>query len=124
MERKYDLEDRLINFGVVMIKTAENLPKSFAGNHLAGQMIRSGTAPALHYGEAIAAESRNDFIHKMKIALKELRETNNCLKIINHLKWINEQSMLSELKECNELIAIFVKSITTAQKNKQLIREK
>ncbi len=99
-----------------MIKTAETLPKSFAGNHLAGQMIRSGTAPALQYGEAIAAESRNDFIHKMKIALKELRETNNCLKIINQLKWVDENSILSGLNECNELIAIFVKSIATAQK--------
>lgn len=120
MERKYDLEERLINFSVVMIKTAEKLPKSFAGNHLAGQMIRSGTAPALHYGEAMAAESRSDFIHKMKIAPKELLETNNCLKMINQVKWVDESSMVSGLKECNELIAIFVKSITTAQRNKQL----
>jgi four helix bundle protein len=124
MQRKYDLEERLISFSVVMIKTAEALPKSFAGNHLAGQMIRSGTAPALHYGEALAAESRNDFIHKMKIALKELRETNNCLKIINQLKWTNENSMVGWLKECNELIAIFVKSITTAQRNNQLMKKK
>ena len=124
MERKYDLEGRLICFGVEMIKTAESLPKSFAGNHLAGQLIRSGTSPALHYGEAVAAESRNDFIHKMKIALKELRETNNCLKIIYQMDWINEQMMIIGLKECNELIAIFVKRIGTAQKNKQLTKEK
>ena len=124
MERKYDLEERLISFSVVIIKTAEALPKSFAGNHLAGQMIRSGTAPALHYGEAMAAESRNDFIHKMKIALKELHETNNCLKIINQFKWVDEGSMSGGLKECNELISIFVKSITTTQRNKQLMKGK
>lgn len=107
-----------------MIKAAEKLPKSFAGNHLACQLIRSGTAPALHYGEAIAAESRNDFIHKMKIALKELRETNNCLKIINQIKWAEDNSIVNGLRECNELIAIFVKSIGTAQKNKQFTKEK
>ncbi len=118
MVRKYDLEERLINFAVTMIKTAEKLPKSFAGNHLSGQIVRSGTAPALHYGEALSAESRNDFIHKMKIALKELRETYNCLKIINRLKWLEDELFLIDLKECNELISIFVKSIGTAQKNK------
>jgi four helix bundle protein len=124
MDRKYDLEERLINFGVTMINTAEKLPKSFAGNHLAGQLIRSGTAPALNYGEAISAESRNDFIHKMKVALKELRETNNCLKIILRIKWLDNESIIVDLKECNELIAIFVKSIGTAQRNKQLLKTK
>jgi len=122
VDKKYDLEERLINFAVAMIKTAERLPKSFAGNHLAGQLVRSGTAPALHYGEAISAESRNDFIHKMKIALKELRETNNCLKIVDKIKWLSEEMIMPDLKECNELISIFVKSISTAQKNKQTIK--
>lgn len=116
------MENRLISFGVRMIKTAENLPGSFAGKHLAGQLIRSGTAPALHYGEATAAESRNDFIHKMKIALKELRETTNCIKMIHQLEWMKEESIMPELKECNELTAIFVKSIGTALKNKQPIK--
>jgi four helix bundle protein len=124
MERKFDLEERLIRFSVEMIKIAESLPRTFAGNHLAGQLIRSGTAPALQYGEAVGAESRNDFIHKMKIALKELRETNNCLKIIYQVHWINDSSIMSGLKECNELIAIFVKSIATAQRNKQEMKEK
>jgi four helix bundle protein len=119
LERKYDLEERLINFGVAMIKVAERLPRSFAGNHLAGQLVRSGTAPALNYGEAVAAESRNDFIHKMKVALKELRETNNCLKIINRMSWLGNEMIAAELKECNELIAIFVKSIGTAKANRQ-----
>ena len=106
MERKFDLEDRLIDFAVAIIKVAEALSKSYAGNHLAGQLTRSGSSPALNYGEAQSAESRNNFIHKMKVALKELRETNSCLKII--------------LIECNELISIFVKSIETAKKNNQI----
>ncbi len=75
MERKFDLEQRLIQFAVTSIRLAEKLPASFAGRHLSGQLIRSATSPALQYGEAQSAESRNDFIHKLKIALKELRET-------------------------------------------------
>lgn len=120
MERKFDLEDRLINFSVTIIKLAEELPKSYAGNHLANQITRSGCSPALNYGEAQGAESRNDFIHKMKIALKELRETNNVLKIILKLNWLNIEKNEMILKECNELIFIFVKSIETAKNNNQL----
>jgi four helix bundle protein len=118
MEQKYNLAERLIDFAVAMIKTAERLPKSFAGNHLAGQLTRSGTSPALHYGEALSAESRNDFIHKMKVALKELRETLNCLKIINRIGWLDSSVVAADIKECNELTAIFVKSVVTAEKNK------
>ena len=119
LNRKYDLEERLINFGVAMIQISENLPKSFAGNHLSCQLTRSVTAPALHFGEALSEEPRNDFIHKMKVALKELRETNICLKIINKINWFTDEILAVRLKECNELISIFVTSITTAQRNKQ-----
>ena len=121
MERKFDLEDRLIEFAVIIIKTAETLPKTYAGNHLAGQLTRSGTSPALNYGEAQSAESRNNFIHKMKVALKELRETNSCLKIIIKLNWISNDNIV--LKECNELISIFVKSIETAKKNNVIAKK-
>ena len=72
--RKYDLEDRLIDFAIRIIRVAESLPKTKVGNHIAGQLIRSGRSPAPNYGEAQSAESRLDFIHKMKISLKELRE--------------------------------------------------
>ena len=123
MERKFDLEERLIDFAVAIIKVAEALPKTYAGNHLAGQLTRSGSSPVLNYGEAQSAESRNDFIHKMKVALKELRETNNCLKIITKLNWINNDSISNALKECNELISIFVKSIETAKKNNVAIKK-
>ena len=120
MKSRFNLSERLIAFAVSMIKLSEKLPKTLAGNHLAGQITRSGTSPALQYGEAQSAESRSDFIHKMKIAAKELRETNNCLKIINNMNWFQENSLISEQAECNELISIFVKSIATAQKNKEL----
>ncbi len=82
MERKYDLEQRLIEFAVAIIRITESLSNTRAGNHLAGQLVRSGTSPALHYGEAQSAESRDDFIHKLKILLKELRESKNAMQII------------------------------------------
>jgi len=118
--RVFDLEERLIDFAVRIIRTAESLPKSKIGNHITGQLIRSGTSPAPNYGEAQSAESRSDFIHKMKICLKELRETKVWLKMIvkaNLLKPISKLDSL--LIETDELISIFVTSIKTAkQKNK------
>jgi four helix bundle protein len=114
---KYDIEDRLILFAVSCIQAAEKLPRSFAGNHLSGQLTRSGSAPALHYGEAQSAESRTDFIHKMKVALKELRETKNCLAIIEKLNWPISINLSAIIKECTELVFIFLKSIETARKN-------
>ena len=73
MTKKFDLDERLIQFASAIIDISEALPKTFAGNHIAGQLVRWGTSPALHYGEAQSAESRNDFIHKMKVSAKELR---------------------------------------------------
>jgi four helix bundle protein len=119
MERKYDLEERLINFASECIDTAEALPKTFAGNHIAGQLIRSGTSPALHYGEAQSAESRNDFTHKMKICLKELRETYNCLRLIRKKNWYSREKIDTLIKENNELISIFVASLKTAYSNRK-----
>jgi len=72
--KQFDLEDRLIDFAVRVIRTAESLPKTKVGRHIAGQLVRCGTSPAANYGEAQSAESRSDFIHKIKICLKELRE--------------------------------------------------
>ncbi|MDQ3847306.1 MAG: four helix bundle protein [Bacteroidota bacterium] len=82
MEKKYNLQERLIAFACRAIDITEALPKTVAGHHLGNQLIRSGTSPALHYGRAQTAESPADFIHKMKVCLKELRETYNCLQII------------------------------------------
>lgn len=117
MERKFDLNERLIKFAATIIDVAEVLPKTFAGNHIAGQLVRSGTSPALNYGEAQSAESRNDFIHKMKISAKELRETFNCLKIILLKQWMNNEVLMTAIDENNQLISIFVKSIETAKRN-------
>ena len=116
--KKFDLEERLINFSVLIIEIANKMPNTKAGNHLSGQLIRSGTSASLNYGEAQSGESRKDFIHKMKVALKELRETFVCLKIIDRTKLYKyETKMKSALLENDELISIFVKSVETAQKN-------
>jgi four helix bundle protein len=117
MERKFNLEERLIDLASNIIDISEALPNTVAGNHLAGQLVRSGTAPALQYGEAQAAESRQDFIHKMKVALKELRETYNCSRIIKKKNWYDLSRTETVLNENNQLISIFVKSIETARKN-------
>ncbi len=74
-EKIFDLEDRLVEFSCLIIELVEVLPPTRAGNYIAGQLIRCGLAPALLYGEAQSAESRMDFVHKMKIVLKELKET-------------------------------------------------
>jgi four helix bundle protein len=117
MDKKYDLDERLINFAASIIDVSEALPQTFAGKHIGGQLVRSGTAPALHYGEAQGGESRKDFIHKMKVALKELRETFNCLKIIKKKNWYPETPLATVLDENNQLIAIFVTSVETAKRN-------
>ncbi len=113
-----ELEDRLIRFAVLIIDIAENLKKSKSGNHIAGQIIRSGTSPALNYGEAQDAESRKDFIHKIKIVLKELRETLVALKIIKLANLYHDFNKLnSAIKENNELVSIFVKTVRTTKQN-------
>ena len=115
---KFELEERLINFAVLIIEIANELPNTKVGNHLSGQLVRSGTSPALNYGEAQSGESRKDFIHKIKIVLKELRETFVCLKIIYRTKlYKSEKKIQTALKESDELISIFVKSVETAQSN-------
>ena len=119
-ERTFDLEERLIDFAVRIIRIAESLPKTKVGNHIAGQLIRCGPSPAPNYGEAQSAESRSDFIHKMKICLKELRETKVWLIMIVRANLIKSKSKLEPLiNENDELISIFVTSINTANKNKK-----
>jgi four helix bundle protein len=121
--QKFDLEKRLIDFTVMIIEISESLSSTKAGNHIAGQLVRSGTSPALQYGEAQSAESRNDFIHKLKILLKELRETLVALKIIKKVKLTRKLDLVEQaFMECDELISIFVKSIGTARKNIEKIK--
>ena len=112
------LEERLVDFAVKIIRTTESLPETKVGKHIAGQLTRSGTSPAPNYGEAQDAESRADFIHKMKISLKELRETKVWLQMIAKASLIKPSSKVEPvIKEAEELIAIFVASVKTAKKN-------
>jgi four helix bundle protein len=117
-ERRFDLEDRLIDFALRIDEIVESLPNTKLGNHIGNQLIRCGTAPALNYGEAQSAESTSDFIHKLKIILKELRESRICLKIILKKPLLKPDRMTDIIQENNELIAIFLKSIETAKKKK------
>jgi four helix bundle protein len=116
VDKKYDLEDRLIDFAIRISDVVEALPNTKLGNHIGNQLIRCGTSPALNNGEAQSAESTNDFIHKLKVILKELRETRICLKIIIRKPLLEPEVVNDVLKENNELLAIFIKSVETAQK--------
>ncbi|MGC1632376.1 MAG: four helix bundle protein [Gelidibacter sp.] len=117
---KYDLEERIIKFAVDVILICGKIDGSFASQHLSKQLIRSATSAALNYGEAQSAESTRDFLHKMKLCLKELRESLVNLKIQKGADLIKDLERLELLmKENNELIAIFVSSVRTSQnKNK------
>lgn len=118
--RTYDLEERLLNYSVRIIKLIEELPSTRTGNHLANQLLRSGTSPYPNHGEAQAAESQNDFIHKLRICLKELRESKRWLKLIQSVPLMKPPEEIKDLlDETEELIKIFVKSIRTADKNRE-----
>ncbi len=119
MNKPYDLEERLIDFAVEVINVVEVLPSSKAGNHITNQLVRSGTSPAPNYGEARGAESKKDFVHKLKISLKELLEISVWLKIIARKRFCDSVQVEEGIKECEELIAIFVSSTKTAEGNKQ-----
>ena len=112
------LEERLVDFAVLILGVVESLPDTKIGNHIAGQLVRCGTSPAPNYGEAQSAESRNDFIHKMKVALKELRETLVWLKIIMRKPLYSCEALAPIIQENDELISIFVTSVKTAQQNR------
>lgn len=113
-----NLEQRLIDFAVLIVWIVKRIPKTIEGKEIASQLIRSGTSPALNYGEAKSAESRRDFIHKIKIVLKELRETHINLKTIYRANLNPNKEKIEEIiQECNELISIFVISVQTARRN-------
>lgn len=113
-----EMENRLVNFTVILYEMSKDLGNSFASTHLANQILRSSTSAALNSGEAQAAESRKDFIHKTSIVLKELRETNVNLHIISRIKICQDEMKISyALRESEELVSIFYKSVETARKN-------
>ena len=114
-EQANEIENRLIDFGVRVIKVADALPKTAAGKHIANQLLRSGTSPAPNYAEARGAESRADFIHKLKLALKELNECCVWLRMICRAKLLKEE-LLSELIDENEQLCRIVNaSVKTAK---------
>ena len=102
-----------------MIDVSEKLPKTRAGNHIAGQFLRSGTSPYGNHGEAQSPESMDDFIHKFKICLKELRETRRWARLIERKNWLrNDPQLAFVLCEAEELVRIFKASIQTAERNR------
>tara|TARA_R110002050_G_scaffold157464_1_gene286062 strand:- start:9421 stop:9798 length:378 start_codon:yes stop_codon:yes gene_type:complete len=121
-----NLEDRVIDFAVFVIDLIEDVKKNYAGNYYGNQLIRSSGSPALNYGETRSAESHKDFVHKMGVCLKELRESYNCLKIIKkaNLHSGNQEKMEKVLDENNQLISIFVASIKTSKSNNSNIKNR
>lgn len=122
---KFDLEDRLVDFTCRMIDVVEALPNTRAGNYLASQLIKSCHSPALNYAEAQAAESINDFLHKLSVVLKELKECRVTLKIIGKKNLIEPASRLDHIfTETQALVAIIGKSISTAKKKRVAVATK
>jgi four helix bundle protein len=109
-----ELEERLINFAVRIVRLSARLPRTPAGKHIAGQILRSGTSPAPNYGEARGAESRADFIHKLRIVLKELNETSIWLRIIKGSGMLGADLLSDIMQESKELCRIFTSSLKTA----------
>jgi len=118
---RYDLEERLLNYAVRVVRVVESLPHTRAGNQVATQMLRSGTSPLSNHGEAQSAESPADFVHMMYICLKELRETHRWLLLAKRVPLIRPPSKVDDLLlETDELIRIFVASIRTSRARQRL----
>ena len=109
------LDERLFAYAVRIISVARALPKSDIGVHICKQILRSGTSAGANYQEAVGSESQKDFVHKMQIVLKELRETYYWLRLIKAVRLLSAKRLVKILQESNELIAMTVKSITTAK---------
>jgi four helix bundle protein len=114
---RFDLEERLLEFSARIIRLVDALPNTRAANHVAGQLLRCGTSPYGNHGEVEAAESRKDFIHKLKICLKELKETRRWLWLVKKAVILPPPKLAPILHETEELIMIFFASIRTAEKN-------
>ena len=117
--KSFDLEERLLNYSVEIIRLVEELPATRAGNHVAGQLLRSGTSPLSNHAEAQGAESMNDFVHKLRISLKELRETHRWLRLVKRVPLLQSTLKLDAvLRETDELVRIFVASLRTANQGR------
>jgi four helix bundle protein len=114
---RFDLEDRLLEFSARVIRLVDALPNTRASNHIAGQLLLCGTSPYGNHGEVKAAESRKDFVHKLRVCLKELKETRRWLRLLQKADLVSQSKMVAILCETEELIKIFFTSIRTAEKN-------
>ena len=114
------LSDRLLDFVVKVVNLVDALPKTVAGRHIAGQLMSSGSSSGSNYEEACGAESRPDFVHKMSIVLKELKETRFWLRVIQRTELLGPDHLAQVLEECEQLCAIIGKSIVTAKKRNVL----
>ena len=113
-----ELSERLLDFAARVAKAVEALPDMRLGRHIAGQLVRSGTSPAPNYEEACAAESRADFLHKLAICLKELRETRFWIRLIIRVELLPEGKLTSLLEDCTQLGKVIGQSIVTAKQTK------
>ena len=113
-----ELADRLLAFAVRVIKIVSSLPQNTVGKHIPHQLLKCGTSPGANYEEARGAESARDFVHKLRIALKELKELRFWLKVTREVPLLDRHQVEPLLQECEELIAILAKSISTARKSK------
>ncbi|MFO7537834.1 MAG: four helix bundle protein [Chloroflexota bacterium] len=121
MAKGDDIENRLVDFAVRIVHLSDNMPNKRSANHIAGQLLRSGTAPAALYAEARGAESPKDFQHKLKVCFKELNESRVWLKILIKSKLVKQEKMSSLYQECDELCRIINASIKTSRKNQTQI---
>jgi len=115
-----ELSDRLLTFAARVGKATDALPNTRLGRHIAGQLVRCGTSPAPNYEEACAAESRSDFVHKLKIVLKELRESRCWIRLIVKSDLLSERRIGNLLDECNQLCNIIGQSVVTAKNLKKI----
>jgi len=122
-KRADELEGRLIDFAVRIVKLSARLPRTPAGKHIAGQILRSGTSPAPNYGEARGAESHADFVHKLRIVLKELNETSIWLRVINNSRILKTELLKEIMRENAELCRIFTASLKTARNGSKMKNE-
>ena len=114
-----DISERLLDFAARVGKVVDALPETRLARHIAGQLVRSGTSPAPNYEEARAGESRNDFVHKLSICLKELRESRCWLQLILKAELLSETQLSTLVDESTQLCKIIAKSIVTAKSNQE-----
>jgi four helix bundle protein len=106
---------RLLNFANAVLRIVSKLPRNYAANHIAKQLVRSATGSGSNYEEARGAESRADFVHKMKISAKEMRESHYWLRVLDHSKMLMDTDLSPIIREAYELVAILTSSAKTAQ---------